>query len=253
MLPASAGWTTRRSGSTSGCGQRAWPRRARWRPRPVTGGRVHLNGKATKPSKDVKPGDRIEMTIGAVRRTVDVRATSDKRGPAAVAQALYEETPGEHRHRERDREQRRLATPPMPDVGGGRPSATGGASTGHAVAERTLQDSLAMPNDVDVVLASNAALNRRDVDGMLAVYAPDAEVVDRRRVGFGSFAGRDELHGLYTGIVSSAASFTRTCRSARPAAASSSRTARCARSSRATPTGPTSAPSTGSSSPCATG
>jgi ketosteroid isomerase-like protein len=64
-----------------------------------------------------------------------------------------------------------------------------------------------MPNDVDVVLASNAALNRRDVDGMLAVYAPDAEVVDRRRVGFGSFAGRDELHGLYTGIVSSAASF----------------------------------------------
>ena len=64
-----------------------------------------------------------------------------------------------------------------------------------------------MPNDVAVVLASNAALNRRDVDGMLAVYAPDAEVVDRRRVGFGSFAGRDELHGLYSGIVSSAASF----------------------------------------------
>jgi ribosome-associated heat shock protein Hsp15 len=84
----------------------------------VTGGRVHLNGKATKPSKDVKPGDRIEMTIGAVRRTVDVRATSDKRGPAAVAQALYEETPESIATRERDREQRRLATPPMPDVGG---------------------------------------------------------------------------------------------------------------------------------------
>ena len=64
-----------------------------------------------------------------------------------------------------------------------------------------------MPNDVDVVLASNAALNRRDVDGMLAVYARDAEVVDRRRVGFGSFSGYDELHGLYSGIVGSAAAF----------------------------------------------
>ena len=62
-------------------------------------------------------------------------------------------------------------------------------------------------DDVDVVLASNAALNRRDVDGMLAVYARDAEVVDRRRVGFGSFSGHDELRGLYSGIVSSAASF----------------------------------------------
>ncbi len=66
-----------------------------------------------------------------------------------------------------------------------------------------------MPNDdVEVVLTSNAALNRRDVDGMLAVYAEDAHVVDRRRVGFGSFSGHDELRGLYTGIVSSAASFT---------------------------------------------
>jgi hypothetical protein len=42
---------------------------------------------------------------------------------------------------------------------------------------------------------------------MLSVYAPDAEVVDRRRVGFGSFSGLGELRGLYSGIVSSAASF----------------------------------------------
>ncbi len=62
--------------------------------------------------------------------------------------------------------------------------------------------------DVEVVLTSNAALNRRDVEGMLAVYADDAQVVDSRRVGFGSFAGHDELRGLYSGIVSSAASFT---------------------------------------------
>ena len=62
--------------------------------------------------------------------------------------------------------------------------------------------------DVAVVLASNAALNGRDVDGMLAVYAHDAAVVDRRRVGFGSFSGVEELRGLYGGIIGSASEFT---------------------------------------------
>ena len=62
--------------------------------------------------------------------------------------------------------------------------------------------------DVAVVLRSNAALNRRDVDGMLEQYAPDAALVDRRAVGFGTFTGHDELRGLYTGIVGSASDFT---------------------------------------------
>ena len=61
--------------------------------------------------------------------------------------------------------------------------------------------------DLDVVLASNAALNARDVDGMLANYAPDAAVVDRRRVAFGTFTGHDELRGLYGGIVSLVSEF----------------------------------------------
>ena len=61
--------------------------------------------------------------------------------------------------------------------------------------------------DVAVVLQSNAALNRRDVDGMLAVYAPDATLVDHRQVAFGTFTGRDELRELYAGLVGSASSF----------------------------------------------
>ena len=64
-----------------------------------------------------------------------------------------------------------------------------------------------MPDDIAVVLASNAALNRRDVEGMLAQYAPDAVVDDHRKVPFGSFAGHDELRGLYGGIVASTAEF----------------------------------------------
>lgn len=62
--------------------------------------------------------------------------------------------------------------------------------------------------DVAVVLASNAALNGGDVDGMLAVYAPDAALVDRRAVGFGTFTGHAELRSLYAGILSSASAFT---------------------------------------------
>lgn len=65
-------------------------------------------------------------------------------------------------------------------------------------------------SDVEVVLASNAALNRRDVDGMLANYAADAVVADHRQVAFGTFTGQAELRGLYSGIVASAASFTET-------------------------------------------
>ena len=64
-----------------------------------------------------------------------------------------------------------------------------------------------MPDDVAVVLASNAALNRRDVEGMLAQYASDAVVDDHRQVPFGSFSGHDELRGLYSGIVASTAEF----------------------------------------------
>jgi ketosteroid isomerase-like protein len=67
-----------------------------------------------------------------------------------------------------------------------------------------------MTADVDVLLASNAALNRRDVQGMLANYASDATVVDHRKVGFGTFTGHVELGELYSGIVASAASFTET-------------------------------------------
>ena len=67
-----------------------------------------------------------------------------------------------------------------------------------------------MREPVEVILASNAALNRRDVDGMLANYTDDATGVDHRQVAFGTFNGRDQLHALYSGIVSSVSEFTET-------------------------------------------
>jgi ribosome-associated heat shock protein Hsp15 len=84
----------------------------------VNGGRVHLNGRAVKPSKEIRPGDELEVTVGETRRTVIVQGTAEKRGPAPEAQRLYEETPESVVDRERLAEQRRLSRPLGTDLGG---------------------------------------------------------------------------------------------------------------------------------------
>jgi ribosome-associated heat shock protein Hsp15 len=83
----------------------------------VLGGRVHLNGARVKPSKALRVGDTVEVTIRASRRKVEVTGVSDKRGPAAVAAALYVETPASIRAREQEALERRLARPPGADLG----------------------------------------------------------------------------------------------------------------------------------------
>ena len=52
----------------------------------------------------------------------------------------------------------------------------------------------------DVVLENNRAFSAMDVDAMLVLYAPDAEVVDHRRASMGSFQGHDELRAFYLSI-----------------------------------------------------
>lgn len=55
-------------------------------------GQVKVNGTAAqKPSVPVHPGDTVAIVLGPVRRTVVVRATGERRGPAAEARALYDE------------------------------------------------------------------------------------------------------------------------------------------------------------------
>ncbi|MDY0108176.1 MAG: RNA-binding S4 domain-containing protein, partial [Giesbergeria sp.] len=55
-------------------------------------GRVTINGQAIKASRDVRVGDTVALRQGQVPRTVVVRGLSALRGPAPVAQLLYEET-----------------------------------------------------------------------------------------------------------------------------------------------------------------
>ena len=83
----------------------------------VMGGRVHLNAERVKPAKDVRVGDRLEVTIGDIRRTVVVRGLAEKRGPAAVAATLYEETPESVALRQQRTAERRLARPLGSDLG----------------------------------------------------------------------------------------------------------------------------------------
>jgi ribosome-associated heat shock protein Hsp15 len=84
----------------------------------VKGGRVEVNGQRVKPSKEIRAGDRVEITLGQTRLSVDVRATALRRGPAAEAALLYEETAESRAARERAAEQRSLAGPAPPSPGG---------------------------------------------------------------------------------------------------------------------------------------
>ena len=62
-----------------------------------------------------------------------------------------------------------------------------------------------MPGDeVAVVRANSEAFSRMDVDAMMEMYAPDAVVVDCRRVSMGTFTGHDELRPYYLSIFHSA-------------------------------------------------
>jgi ribosome-associated heat shock protein Hsp15 len=85
-------------------------------------GRVQVNGLVAKPAREVKPGDTVQLRQGSVQRTVVVRGISAQRGPASVAQALYEETPESIAERERAAEQRRLAPEPALTLTHGRPT-----------------------------------------------------------------------------------------------------------------------------------
>jgi ribosome-associated heat shock protein Hsp15 len=75
----------------------------------VRGGRVHVAGVAVKPSREVGPGDELEITGGTLRRTVIVRGAAGRRVSAADAAKLYEETEKSVAERQRQAELRRLA------------------------------------------------------------------------------------------------------------------------------------------------
>ena len=84
--------------------------------------RVQVNGDIAKASREVKAGDTVAIRLGAVTRTVLVRGLSGQRGPAPVAQQLYEETPESIAAQSAAREQRRMGSEPALAIVQGRPT-----------------------------------------------------------------------------------------------------------------------------------
>lgn len=75
-------------------------------------GRVTVNGAHAKASREIRCGDTIHLKQGNIPREVIVRGLSGMRGPAPIAQKLYEETAASKALREDLAEQRRLAPEP---------------------------------------------------------------------------------------------------------------------------------------------
>lgn len=88
----------------------------------VSRGRVLVNGQPAKPARELKPGDQLRLRQGPDERVVDVHALSAVRGPASVAQGLFEETAESLAARQRAAVARRLAAEPALGIEQGRPT-----------------------------------------------------------------------------------------------------------------------------------
>ena len=85
-------------------------------------GRIQINQLDVKPAREVKVGDVVAVVQGKVPRTVVVKGISEQRGPATVAQLLYEETPHSIEQRVLIAERNRLSPEPALTIEQGRPT-----------------------------------------------------------------------------------------------------------------------------------
>ena len=79
----------------------------------IDAGRVSVNGERAKPAKAVKPGDMLAIRRPPYEHTVKVLGVSERRGPAAEAQKLYEETPESRARRDAVAAEMKSLPPPV--------------------------------------------------------------------------------------------------------------------------------------------
>ena len=87
----------------------------------IASGKVAVRGERVKPAHDVKPGDEVRVRLGPYDHVLTVKGVSERRGPAAQAALLYEETEASRAAREKLRWQLRHAAPVFV-AGTGRPT-----------------------------------------------------------------------------------------------------------------------------------
>lgn len=75
----------------------------------IEGGKVHLDGQRVKVSREITVGERLAIKQGWDEKEIIVKALSDRRGPAPIAQTLYEETSESVKRREREAQARKAA------------------------------------------------------------------------------------------------------------------------------------------------
>ena len=88
----------------------------------VQRGRVQMEQRDIKPSREVQVGDTVTLWQGQVQRTVVVKGISGQRGSAPVAQLLYAETAESLTKRAQEAERRRLSPEPAASIEHGRPT-----------------------------------------------------------------------------------------------------------------------------------
>jgi len=88
----------------------------------VKGGKVHLNNQRVKPSHTTEIGYTIRIKKESIEQTIIIKQLSSKRGPASIAQTLYEETEESIELREKRNQERKAIYAGMPQYAARRPS-----------------------------------------------------------------------------------------------------------------------------------
>jgi ribosome-associated heat shock protein Hsp15 len=88
----------------------------------VEKGQVRVNGQTAKPARAVRPGDILTLRRSGYEQCVTVRALGSMRGPAAIAQGLYEESADSLAAAAQAAAQRKLGVEPALALEQGRPT-----------------------------------------------------------------------------------------------------------------------------------
>ncbi len=84
----------------------------------IHAGHVRLNGSTVKPARDVRSGDRLDLTVGELLWTIEVCGINEQRRPASEAQHLYSEHPESIARRTAAKEMQRMAPTPGSELRG---------------------------------------------------------------------------------------------------------------------------------------
>ena len=84
----------------------------------VDAGRVRLDDERIKPARNIRRGESLRIENEGGIHEVVVKELADKRGPASVAQGLYQETPESIASRQAAAENRRFFREPATSIKG---------------------------------------------------------------------------------------------------------------------------------------